>query len=79
MIWWQIIIATFVLLMYGRLVIWLYHFRNHRMQQKWIMQLKMLFPESKIVFVSVSGRESEALQKLKNKMHEGEDENSPLP
>ena len=70
--WLQLLVYTVVLIVYGRFIIWFYHYRNKREQRKFLMFLKMKFPDADIHYRSVSGKsEHDAFLRLVETMQEG--------
>lgn len=75
----QVIIATVLLIGYGRFIIWFQKWKNNRDQVKFVMYLRMQFPDATLVYTSMAGSEAEALKVLRAKMVSGEDDTSAHP
>jgi len=54
----------------GRISIWIYHLQNEYHDKKFMKYLRIQYPDSVITLSSVSTSDAQALNKIKEQLHE---------
>jgi len=72
--WLDLLIFTVYGIISGRLTLFLYHWRNKHEQRRFVMLLNVHFSDAELTYVTAEGTEKQALEALKRKMREGEDQ-----